>query len=489
MVYQRYDYQYGQVNQSTGAVDALKNNGQLGRTDAFIGGTPQSPTKQWEERFSYDSLSRLDVASEYRGDNSSLSWQADYDYDRYGNRTRITGIGYLAKAGSPGSAGIAGSPAGQPRWGAMLPAISVQRERTQSEPGAVATGSSVAIAQPSDPKVPLLTEQLTARSDLELPATLRTAAPRASSKSHHASRSAAPNTATAQGSPPVFTDPDLLAAGGVVIKALHITELRTAINDLRARLGQAAYSWQTSLSGFIQADPILEMRAALDQALGQPSLAYSAGLAPGQPILAVHIKELRDRVIASWNMSIANLSYDSATNRITTAGITYDAAGQTLTDANFRGLQYQYNPEGRMTWSANLDGSNPSTSVYDGLGQRVQTTQAGVTRTFFYDIKGSVVAEYEATGGTGYGVLKRLNIYGGGRLLAVDEVQPNGTKVTSYRMADRQGSTRVLMDAAGAVISRHDYLPYGEELGAGTSAPGSPTGMRTAAQGYSVADA
>jgi RHS repeat-associated protein len=110
-----------------------------------------------------------------------------------------------------------------------------------------------------------------------------------------------------------------------------------------------------------------------------------------------------------------------------------------------------------------------------------------VTRTFFYDINGSVVAEYEATGGTGYGALKRLNV-SAGRLLAVDEVQPNGTKVTSYLMADRQGSTRVPMDAAGAVTSRHDYLPFGEELGAGTGAPGSPTGMRTAAQGYSVAD-
>jgi RHS repeat-associated protein len=141
-----------------------------------------------------------------------------------------------------------------------------------------------------------------------------------------------------------------------------------------------------------------------------------------------------------------------------------------------------------MIWSANLDNSNPSTSVYDGLGQRVQTTQAGVTKRYFYDINGSVVAEYEATSGTGYGVLKRLNICAAGRLLAVDEVQTDGTKITSYVMADRIGSTRVLMNAAGAVTSRHDYLPFGEELGAGTGAPGSPSGMRTAAQGYSAAD-
>ena len=117
--------------------------------------------------------------------------------------------------------------------------------------------------------------------------------------------------------------------------------------------------------------------------------------------------------------------------------MTYDAAGETLSDAKFRGMQYQYDPNGRMKYSANLDGSNSSTSVYDGLGQRVQTTQAGVTKRYFYDINGSVVAEYEANGGTGYGALKRLNISAGGRLLAVDEVLTDGSKVTSYLMADR----------------------------------------------------
>jgi hypothetical protein len=111
-------------------------------------------------------------------------------------------------------------------------------------------------------------------------------------------------------------------------------------------------------------------------------------------VKAVHIQELRQRVTETLAANSTNTSYDTATNRITTAGITYDYAGQILTDALFRGLQYQYNPEGRMIWSANLDGSNPATSVYDGTGQRVQTTQAGVTKRYFYDINGRIVAEY-----------------------------------------------------------------------------------------------
>jgi len=93
-------------------------------------------------------------------------------------------------------------------------------------------------------------------------------------------------------------------------------------------------------------------------------------------------------------MPVQGSEINTSTNRFT-SGVTYDAAGQTLSDSKFRGLQYQYNPEGRMIWSANLDGSNPATSVYDGLGQRVQTTQAGVTKKYFYDINGSVVAEYD----------------------------------------------------------------------------------------------
>lgn len=50
------------------------------------------------------------------------------------------------------------------------------------------TGSSAAIAQPSDPKVTLPTEQLAAKTDIELPAALRTNAARSTSNSHHASR-------------------------------------------------------------------------------------------------------------------------------------------------------------------------------------------------------------------------------------------------------------------------------------------------------------
>jgi len=78
---QRFDYSYGQVNQSTGSVDITKNNGQIGRIDGFTGGT-----KLWDQRFTYDSLARLSQSAEYQGTSGPLTYQAHYDYDIYGNR-------------------------------------------------------------------------------------------------------------------------------------------------------------------------------------------------------------------------------------------------------------------------------------------------------------------------------------------------------------------------------------------------------------------
>jgi hypothetical protein len=86
------------------------------------------------------------------------------------------------------------------------------------------------------------------------------------------------------GAAPVFDDNPLNPnyPGETTVQARHITQLRTAINSVRTHLGLAAYSWQYSATtnDLISANPILEMRTALDQALGTPpSPGYAAGLA------------------------------------------------------------------------------------------------------------------------------------------------------------------------------------------------------------------
>jgi RHS repeat-associated protein len=246
--------------------------------------------------YAYDALGRLTQAT--GGQASAPIWTQTYSYDRYGNRTNVSASGYSAnnRINNPSvNEGLAQNAKSQGP-DILAGASAVSAAASSDEP-------SAAIAQPAEPHVSLPTEQIAANTEIKLPEPLRAGAARSTAKSHHASRTLPPGP-TAPADPPVFTNPDLLAPGGVQIKALHITELRTAINDLRAQLGLSAFSWQTSAvsGGLITADPILEMRTALDLALGAPPApGYLAGLAQGQPIKAFHIQELRNRVLAAWN--------------------------------------------------------------------------------------------------------------------------------------------------------------------------------------------
>lgn len=87
-VIQKYEYGYGKVDLATGNLDATKNNGQLARIDSYIGGTTSNPTKQWQQRFDYDSLGRLREVRDHRGDTNALSYKYIFDFDRYGNLFR-----------------------------------------------------------------------------------------------------------------------------------------------------------------------------------------------------------------------------------------------------------------------------------------------------------------------------------------------------------------------------------------------------------------
>lgn len=151
---------------------------------------------------------------------------------------------------------------------------------------------------------------------------------------------------------------------------------------------------------------------------------------------------------------------DRTTNRLAAPttkapGVEYDYAGQVTRDAKFRLKQFQYDANGRMTRAANLDKSGATTAVYDGMGQRVQTMYAGQARVMVYDIIGCVVAEYGAAEQDGGGL--------------------------RYIFTDQQGSTRAVLNAAGGVVARKDYAPFGEEISGGI-------GQRASVPGYSGLD-
>lgn len=141
--------------------------------------------------------------------------------------------------------------------------------------------------------------------------------------------------------------------------------------------------------------------------------------------------------------------FSASTNRLYAAQ--YDYAGNQTVDA--AGRTYGYDAE-------NLQRSFNGTAAdysYDGEGRRVKKTDASGTTVFVYDAQARLVAEYG----------NQAPISGGRKYLTQDHL----------------GSLRVATDESGAVFTRHDYLPFGEEL------PGAVSGdPRYGAAGYVVGD-
>jgi len=99
----------------------------------------------------------------------------------------------------------------------------------------------------------------------------------------------------------VFTDEPLVAT--MIVKAVHITELRSAVNAVRAAAGLSAATWtDSSLTNVeIKAVHMNELRSNLDAArslLGLSTGSYTDSTVTAGTTLvkAVHVNEVRDRV-------------------------------------------------------------------------------------------------------------------------------------------------------------------------------------------------
>jgi RHS repeat-associated protein len=159
---------------------------------------------------------------------------------------------------------------------------------------------------------------------------------------------------------------------------------------------------------------------------------------------------------------ISNPLINTSDNRLTRhqdgdafADYDYDQAGNLTLDAENR--RFVYNAENRQTafFSPFNNSRNPdATYHYDGEGRRVRKVIGGNIETVFvYNGGGQLVAEYS-------------------------DRQPAKARV-SYLTSDHLGSPRVVTDELGRVVSRHDYMAFGDEVAAGAA-------NRSAAQGYGV---
>ena len=148
-------------------------------------------------------------------------------------------------------------------------------------------------------------------------------------------------------------------------------------------------------------------------------------------------------------------SFNASSNRLL-GGAGYDGAGNLTLD--WGGRLFKYDGDNRMVSFDTTGADTDGTYSYDGEGRRVKRVVGGVTTTYVYNVLGQLVAEYASSGTPLPGI--------------------------RYLTPDHLGSTRVVTQAVvsgsdGGVVSRHDYLPFGEEIGS--------LGGRTTALKYSAA--
>jgi hypothetical protein len=99
---------------------------------------------------------------------------------------------------------------------------------------------------------------------------------------------------------------DPLTAQSTIVKAVHFTELRAAINSVRATRGLAAFAWTDPTLTFgsrVRVIHLTELRTALNQAYQAagrtvPTYTDPSPVAGATLIKAIHLNQLRSAVRA-----------------------------------------------------------------------------------------------------------------------------------------------------------------------------------------------
>ena len=163
-------------------------------------------------------------------------------------------------------------------------------------------------------------------------------------------------------------------------------------------------------------------------------------------------------LVGDWNSFNNNGNLETRTHNsvheLTAVGPTallYDSKGNLTTSSN--GQTYQWDFENRMKQVTIPANPNPlaATYAFDALGRRVSNTFNGVTTVFVNDGL-QEIAQYES------GTLTREFVFGS----YIDEpmMMLAGTTKT-YFHTNNLYSVAALTDAAGAVVERYTYSPYG----------------------------
>ena len=160
-----------------------------------------------------------------------------------------------------------------------------------------------------------------------------------------------------------------------------------------------------------------------------------------------------------------NPTLSTTNNRMSSCqGYSYDSSGNTTGDAENR--TFVYDAENKQVL-VTASGTTIGQYFYDGDGKRVKkyVPSTGEVTVFVYDASGNSIAEYSTI------------------------VAPVQDAKVAYLTADHLDSPRINTDANGAVIARHDYHPFGEEISAsqrttGLGYPSGSDGVRKQFTGY-----
>jgi RHS repeat-associated protein len=160
--------------------------------------------------------------------------------------------------------------------------------------------------------------------------------------------------------------------------------------------------------------------------------------------------------------------YSPTTNRITSSGFTYDAAGN-LTRARHGSVwrRYRYDAAGRLTQVLRDSGAALETYLYGLGGERLETQHATgpLARTYYVWAGNRLLSEYETPRGSAALRWARSNVYLAGRLLAAltPPAAQNQADAKRYHHPDRLG-TRLVTNAADNTVGEQVSLPFGVAL-------------------------
>ena len=400
---QRYDYLYGEVTQSNGSVDKTKNNGKVARIDGTING---AGTKEWDQRFSYDSLGRLSNATEYTA-GSTQAWKQEFTYDRYGNRFQ---------SGTSGNGGV--------------PFTTVVSSDINDTTNRFITSGSTPVTYD-------------AAGNITQDAKFRML---------NATYDANGRQLTASATDSDLSETSIYDASGQRVQRTTNSGTRTMVYDILGRVVADYNGSSMERENIYRARQLLavyEAAATCYKTLSGFVTTFFAGALHRSPTSS-ELDEWTGKLAkaqAQGHAKLIKVAQDLGTFLFTAPTYTNTDYATYVNDLYAGFLDRAGDSGGIANWMAALNAGYGFTHVRNGFA-------------YSLEFQGYVVRLCpETSGGTSPGANLK------------------------YVLTDAQGSIRAVMNngtyGSSSIISRHDYLPFGEELWAGA-------GGRTTSQKYSA---